>query len=203
MKKQINLYQVSCYPKREKVTFKQFLVVVAICLLSVFILNFILAQQAEKIKNLTLQHRVVLKDKELQLSGLLTELQNNRAPESKRRELVALQAEIKGKQTLLDSLENIELAVTASFSKLMLGLSLADMDDISINGFSIINGVLNVSGQAKESDSLPLWLTNMQKTEQLSGIAFKTLEITNEKEGYSFKLTNKKESRSLIKGPIK
>ena len=85
----------------------------------------------------------------------------------------------------------------------MLGLSLADMDEISIENFSIINGVLNISGQAKSSDSLPLWLTNMQKTEQLSGIAFKTLEIMDEKEGYSFKLTNKKKSSQLIKGSVK
>lgn len=203
MRKQINLYQVSCYPKREQATFKQFLSVVAICLFSVFLLNFILAQQAEKIENLILQHKEVLKEKNFQLSVLLTKQENNRAPESKRRELVALQEEIKGKKMLLDSLANIELAVTTSFSKLMLGLSLADMDDISINAFSIINGVLNISGQAKESDSLPLWLTNMQKTEHLSGIAFKTLELTDEKEGYSFKLVNKKENYLLIKESIK
>ena len=203
MKKQINLYQVSCYPKREKATFKQFLSLVGFCLFSVFLLNFILDQQAEKIEKQTLLHREILKEKEQQLSSLLTKLQSNRAPESKRRELTALQAEIKGKQALLASLANIELAVTASFSKLMLGLSLADMDEISIENFSIINGVLNISGQAKSSDSLPLWLTNMQKTEQLSGIAFKTLEIMDEKEGYSFKLTNKKKSSQLIKGSVK
>lgn len=200
MKKQINLYQPSCYPKREKATFKQFLLLVSVCLIAVSLLNFILAHQAERIERQALQHQSILKAKEEQLSGLSIKLQRNKAPESKSRELKALQSEIKGKQSLLDSLADIELAVTTRFSKLMLGLSLANMKDISIGHFSIINGVLNLSGQARKSDSLPLWLTNMQKTEQLSGIAFKTLEITNEKEGYSFKLTNNKEGNSLIKG---
>lgn len=203
MKKQINLYQPSCYPKREKATFKQFLSLVAVCLIAVSLLNFILTQQAQKTEMQVLQHQSILKNKEKQLSELSIKLQSNKAPESKTRELMALQAEIKGKQDLLDSLANIELAVTASFSKLMLGLSLADMKDISIENFSIISGVLNLSGKTRNSDSLPLWLTNMQKTEQLSGIAFKTLEITDEEEGYSFKLSNTKESSSLIKGPKK
>ena len=96
MKTQINLYQASCYPKREKATFKQFFSLVGLCLFSVFLLNFILAQQAEKIEKQTLLHREILKEKELQLSGLLTKLQSNRAPESKTRELTALQAEISG-----------------------------------------------------------------------------------------------------------
>ncbi len=197
MKKQINLYQPSCYPKREKVTFKQFLLLTGICLFSVLVLHLVLNKQFAKIQQMTQQQKALLMIKESELSVLVTELQNNRAPESKIREQLALQAEVDAKQRLLGSLAGIELGIVVSFSELMRGLSLANMRTISIDNFSIIEGRLNISGQAKQSDSVPLWLTKIQTTKELAGIAFEKLKISDNAKGFSFQLSNDLENKTV------
>ena len=192
MKKQINLYQPSCYPKREKATFKQFLTLLGICLFSVLVLYLILNKQFVNTQEIAQQNKALLTKKQSELSVLVTELQNNRAPESKVRKQLALQAEVEVKQRLLANLAGVELGVTVSFSELMRGLSLANMRSISIDNFSIIDGRLNISGQAERSDSVPLWLTKIQTTKELSGIAFEKLKISDadNAKGFFFQLSN-------------
>ncbi|MFT6986746.1 MAG: hypothetical protein ACJAT7_002590 [Psychromonas sp.] len=190
MKKQINLYQPSCYPKREKFTGKQFLFLAGICFLLVLALHLTLNNKFSKTQAIAAQHKALLTIKQTELAALVTELQNNRAPDSKIREQLALQTEIDAKQRLLGSLSGIELGRVVEFSELMRGLSLASMSAISIDHFSIIDGRLNISGQAKESDSVPLWLTKIQTTNELAGIAFEKIKISDIAGGFSFQLSN-------------
>lgn len=199
MKKQINLYQPSCYPKREKATFKQFLILFALCFFSLAALYLIINKQLADTQERTRQHKALLIKKQSELSALITELQNNRAPESKLQQQRALQDEIAVKQRLLASLAGVELGETVSFSALMRGLSLAHTGTVSINNFSIIDGRLNISGQARESDSVPRWLTKIQTTQELSGIAFETLTISDSvnSKGFSFQLSNDVKTESV------
>jgi hypothetical protein len=192
MKKQINLYQPSCYPKREKATFKQFLALLGICFFAVFILILTLNNQLATTEEATVQHKALLTKKQAELSGLVIQLQNKRAPEEKVRRQHNLQEEIAAKQRLLANLSGIELEMTVSFSQLMRGLSLADIRTISIDEFSIIDGRLNITGQAKYSDSVALWLTKVQSTKELADIGFEKLTISDNNDGgaFSFKLTN-------------
>ena len=192
MKKQINLYQPSCYPQREKATFKQFLTLLGICFFSVLGLFLILNKQFANTQEITQQHKLLLTKKQRELSALVMKLQSNRAPESKLRQQLVLQDEIKVKQRLLASLAGIELDVTISFSGLMRGLSLANTSAVSLDNFSIIDGRLNISGRAKQSDSVPLWLTKIQTTKELSGIAFEKLKISDSdhSKGFFFQLSN-------------
>ncbi len=190
MKKQINLYQPSCYPIRAKATFKQFILLLAICVSFVFILNLVLANQYAE-KQLAAQvHKKLLDERQDEFSLLITEMQNKRAPAHKTRELLALQDEINAKQRLLGSLAGIDIGVVVSFSELMRGLSLADTNNVSINHFSVINGRLNISGLAKQSDSVPLWLSKIQTTDELTDIAFSELQILGEAGHFSFQLSN-------------
>lgn len=190
MKKQINLYQPSCYPKREKVTFKQFLLLAGLSALLLLVSQLYLGNQLSNAEQRVAQHKASLKLKEDDLLLLVAKLQKKRAPESKIREQLALQTEVETKQRLLQSLSGIELGITVSFSELMRGLSLARMGSISIDSFSIVEGRLNISGQAKESDSVPLWLSKVQATKELTGVAFETLKISDSGEGFSFQLSN-------------
>ena len=192
MKKQINLYQPSCYPKREKATFKQFLALLGICFFSVFALMLVLNKQFADTHEIAQQHKALISNKQVKLNELLSELQNNHAPESKVRQHLELQDEIRAKQRLLASLSGIELGETVSFSELMRGLSLTHISTLSINDFSIIDGRLNISGVAKQSDSVALWLTKAQTTKELSGIAFEKLKIADAEnaKGFFFELTN-------------
>lgn len=192
MKKQINLYQPSCYPKREKATFKQFLSLLGVCLLSIFVLLTILSQQFANTQDSVQQQKSIFVQKQSDLSVLSTELQNKRAPEIKVKEHLALQSEIAVKQQLLASLAGIDLGEELLFSQLMRGLSLAKTNAISIDDFSIVDRRLNISGQAKKSDSVPLWLSKIQMTKELSGIAFEKLKITDsqQRKGFFFQLSN-------------
>ncbi|MCG6200987.1 hypothetical protein [Psychromonas antarctica] len=197
MKKQINLYQPSCYPRREKFTFKHFLLLVAVSVLSLILLQFILNKQLSRTKQIEQQQQAILATKQNDLSDLVIKLQNNRAPDAKVRQQLALQEEVDAKQRILGSLAGIEFAVVVNFSALMKGLSLASMDAISIDYFSLLAGRLNISGQAKRSDSVPLWLSKIQSTKELSGIAFEKLAISENAGGFFFQLSNSLENKSV------
>lgn len=199
MKKQINLYQPSCYPKREKATFKQFLALLASCLFSLLVLCLILNKQFVNLQETTQQHQNLRLKKQNELNMLVTKLQNHQIPESKLQQQLALQDEIKAKQRLLASLAGMELDVTVSFSELMRGFSLANTSAVSIHDFSIIDGRLNISGQAKQSDSVPLWLTKLQTIKELSGITFEKLKIADagDTKGFFFQLSNNLKKETL------
>lgn len=190
MKKKINLYQPSCYPIREKVTFKQFLLLVGICFISVLVTALILNNQYATIAAQAQQHKQMVTIKQNELAGLVKELQNNRAPDAKIHQQRLMQDEVAAKQRLLASLAGIELEVVVSFSQLMRGLSLASQRTITIDKFSIKGGSLNIAGHAKASDSVPLWLSKVQKTNELAGIAFEKLNISDNADGFFFELSN-------------
>ncbi|WP_019614564.1 hypothetical protein [Psychromonas ossibalaenae] len=202
MKKQINLYQPSCYPIREKATFKQFLLLLGICLSSALILHLFLADQYAEKQSAAQAHKKVLDAKQSELSLLITEVQKKRTPAHKTRELLALQDETAAKQRLLGSLAGIDIGVVVSFSELMRGLSLADTNSVSINSFSVMNGRLNIAGVAKQSDSVPLWLSKIQETDELADITFSQLQILGEAGRFSFQLTNNGKKKSTAKGGV-
>lgn len=195
MKTQINLYQPSCYPKREKATFIQFLGLLGCCILAVLVLHLFLNKQLTDAQEKNIQHKDLLVEKQAQLRSLVAKMQNNRALDVKVHEQTVLEDEIKAKRMLLTSLSGIELGTTVNFSTLMRGLSLAEMKSISISEFSIINGRLNILGQAKKSDSVTLWLTSILKNKELSNISFEKLKILDidDGKGFSFELTNEVE----------
>jgi len=193
MKKQINLYHESYFPKRQLATFKQFVVLLGVSLVALVLLNVVLNQQLSNIKKNMQAQQTEVKAKQQQLSSLLTRLQSQRAPQSKLREQSLLEAEIAGKQRLLESLSGVEFGVVVSFSDLMRGLALANIDTLSIDKFSVQQGRLNISGKAKNSDSVPLWLTKIQATDELSEIAFKKLQIHDKENHFSFNLSNVKQ----------
>ncbi|MEH6454041.1 MAG: hypothetical protein V7782_13485 [Psychromonas sp.] len=197
MKNQINLYHQSLFPKRQLATFKQFAVLLSICLVSLLLLNLILGQQASSMQEKIQSQQNGTQQKQQQLTQLLARLQSQRAPQSKLRELSALEAEIAGKQRLLRSLSGVELAELVSFSDLMRGLSLANIDNLSIDQFSVLEGRLNITGKARKSDSVPLWLTKVQATDELSKIAFTQLNLHDKKSYFLFNLTNGQQPLAL------
>lgn len=190
MKKQVNLYQQSCYPKRQKASFTEFLMVVFVCI-SVSLLSFIVTHSQNKSLNEQLAtHQSKVENQRLMLSELTVELQKRAVPDEKIRLHSVLQKEVNAKQRLLASIAGIDMQDLVSFSALMRGLSYANMPDLSINHFSMVKGILNIVGDAKHSDSVPLWLANMQLTKELSGVAFDTLSIEETKGFFTFQLTN-------------
>jgi len=190
IKKQVNLYQSSCYPKREKATFSQLLLLFAVCFSASVASYFVVNNQTQSVNERLLNHKVSIANQQLVLSDLVVELQKKRAPDEKLRLFSQLQSEVTAKQRLLVTLAGIDIKETVSFSQLMRGLSYADMPDLTINQFSMVSGTLNISGDAKQSDSLPLWLSNIQLTKELSNVAFGALSITEQKGFFTFQLTN-------------
>lgn len=190
MKKKINLYQPSCYPKREKATFAQFSLLLLICLSLSVVSYFIVSHQSQSLADKLLAHQKSVSGQQIELSDLVVELQQKRAPDDKLRLHSALEDEIKAKQRLLASIAGMDVTELVSFSELMRGLSYAYKSDLSINHFSMVSGVLNIAGDAKHSNSVPLWLSNIQVTKELSAVAFKSLSIEEEKGFFTFKLTN-------------
>tara|TARA_R110001583_G_scaffold26571_1_gene95695 strand:+ start:9959 stop:10558 length:600 start_codon:yes stop_codon:yes gene_type:complete len=190
MKKVVNLYQPSCHPKREKATFSQFVIFVFICLSLSLLGYFFIKQQTDSLNETLLAQKASMAEQQLILSDLVVVLQKNRAPESKLRLQSELLEEVKAKQRLLVRLSGIDLQESVSFSELMRGLSYANMPDLSIHHFSMVGHTLNISGNAKQSDSVPLWLTNIQQTKELSQVAFKALTITENEGVFNFQLSN-------------
>jgi Tfp pilus assembly protein PilN len=192
MKKQVNLYQPSCYPKREKATFPQFLMLLLVCISASVVAYYFSNAQTQSLQKQLADHKITISEKQSELSSLVVELQQKRAPEEKLRLYSKLQNEIKAKQRLIATIAGIDVQDLVSFSALMRGLSYANMENLTINNFSMLEGVLSVSGDAKHSDSVPLWLSNLQVTEELSSIAFKALTIEETDGFFHFKLSNSK-----------
>lgn len=190
MKKQINLYQPSCYPKGEKATFSQFSVLLLVCICLSVLSYFVVSHQSKSLAGRLLAQQNSVSEQQIKLSDLVVELQQKRAPEDKLRLHSALQDEVKAKQRLLASIAGMDIAELVSFSELMFGISHAYLPDLSITHFSMVSGVLNISGQAKHSNSVPLWLSNVQVTKELSAVAFKSISIKEEKGFFTFELTN-------------
>ena len=190
MKTQVNLYQPSCYPKREKATFAQFLGLFIICISVSLLSYFVVKYQTQSLQERLSEQQQVVTEQQVVLNQLVVELQKKRAPDDKLRLHSRLQNEVTAKQRLLASIAGIDVEDLVSFSALMRGLSYANMDDLTINHFSMVDGVLNIKGDAKHSNSVPLWLSNLQVTKELSGVAFKALSIEEASGFFSFKLTN-------------
>ncbi len=195
MKKRINLYQKNCYPKREKFIFSQFLILSFCCVAILLSSYFISHYQAESLKEQLVAQKTNISELQLTLANLQEKLQKNRAPDEKIRQYSALQSELVAKQSIIASLDSFDVQDLVSFSELMRGLSYANMSDLTIKHFSMTAGILNISGNAKYSDSVPLWLSNIQVTKELSKVAFKALSIQEEKRFFTFQLTN-----STLKG---
>ena len=193
MKININFYQPSCYPESHNATFKQFLMLLGGCFFSVIIFYFILNQKIVKEQQVVKQQQALLTKKQSELSVLSTQLQNNKTlPQEKVRQQRLLQKEVFDKRQLFASLTGIDANFLVKFSELMRGLSLANMKSISVNDFSIIGGRVSISGKAKLSDSVPLWLQKIQTSKELSGMAFEKLEISasDDGNGFVFQLSN-------------
>lgn len=190
MKKHINLYHPIFYPKREKATFSQFVLFSFICLSASVFIYFYVNQQTDALNQQLSTQKQSLVEQQQVLSELVIALQKSRAPQAKLSLYNQLQEEMKAKQRLLVSLSGIDLQESVSFSELMRGLSFADTADVSLHHFSMTDGILNISGAAKQSDSVPLWLSNMQLTQELSSVAFKALSITENEGIFSFQLSN-------------
>jgi len=190
MKKQVNLYQPSCYPKREKGTFPHFLAVFIVCFSLSILTYFFSTYETLSMQEKLAKHKVNNDQKQLVLTELVAELQKKRAPDEKLRLFSRLQNEVTAKQRILASIAGIDVEDLVSFSALMRGLSYANMDDLSLNHFAMKEGILNITGDAKHSDSVPLWLANLQVTNELSVVAFKAISIEEVNGFFSFKLTN-------------
>lgn len=190
MKKNINLYHVSCHPAQLKFSFVQFSILCLICLLSIISLKGILVYQASVIEEKQQVASEKLDALHKELSLLTVKLQANTPPADKVREKNQLSVEVAAKQILLSNLNKIDLGLVVSFPELMLGLSKVDLDQVSIDQFSIVDGKLNIQGKAKYSDSVPLWLTRTQSIQELQKIAFEGVEITQQDGVFLFQLNN-------------
>jgi len=190
MKKQVNLYQPSCYPKREKASLTQFLVVFFSCVSLSLFSYFVVRYQTQALNEQLAIHKVNISNQQVRLSTLASELQKKPKPDAKIKQHAALKKEVIAKQRLLASIADIDVQDLVSFSALMRGLSNANMPELAINQFSMLEGVMNISGSARHSDSVPLWLANMQGTKELSDVAFMALSIEEAEGFFTFKLTN-------------
>jgi len=204
MKKQINFYQPSCYPKRRKATFKQFVGVVSLCLCAAIILTAVLKIQLANTKANTLAHKQLLVTKQAELNHVIAVLKDNSERALKVNEKLALNAEISAKQKLLSTLSKLDSGEGMNFPILMKGLSLANMNTINIHAFSIIDGHLDISGTAKYSDSVALWLNQFQEIKELSNVSFNKLILSARRNhhDFSFKLTEHPKAQTN-KGEVK
>lgn len=190
MKNNVNLYHVSCRPKKLKFSFVQLIMFFIACLLLVATINVAVVQRDNSM--ITKKEKVTktIAAMQSELSALVVKLQANRAPNEKVLEKQQLIAEVATKQRLLNNLNNVDLGLMVSFSELMLGLSHADIDQVSISTFSINNGKLNIQGKAMYSDSVPLWLTHVQATAELKDVSFTGVNITEQDNLFLFQLSH-------------
>lgn len=191
MKKRINLYQENCYPIREKLQFSHFFILFFVCIALSASSYFMANRQANSLNAQLVVHKTDINHQQSVLSDLTVKLDLNKAPDAQYRRHLILKNEVAAKQRLLTSISSIDVQELVSFSELMRGLSYANMPHLSIQHFSMIEGDLNITGNAKYSDSVPLWLSNIQVTKELSKVKFNALSIKQKQGFFTFQLTNR------------
>lgn len=190
MKQSINLYPPSCQPQKIKFNFIQLMLLVIACLAFTAVVEGFIIHQEGKI---AAKQQVVTEQSTLlqkQLADAVVQLQAKRPPQGKVQTKQKLVEEVASKQRLLRNLQQIDLGLVVSFSELMLGLSKADIEQVSIAKFAINNGKLSIAGNALHSDSVPMWLTQLQTTSELKEVAFTGVEIVEDKHRFKFQLSN-------------
>ncbi|MDA7745861.1 PilN domain-containing protein [Psychromonas sp.] len=190
MKKSLNLYHASCQPEKIKFNFSQIIVLFIACVLLIGITQSWVIHRSSVLEDNQLMAEEELINLQNELSALVIKMQANRAPEEKVEEKVRLEFEVSVKQRLLSNLNQIDLGLEVSFSQLLLGLSKADVKDVSISRFSIKDGKLDIQGQALHSDSVPHWLTNIQSTTELDAVSFTSVDISQQDKIFLFQLSN-------------
>lgn len=192
MKKSVNLYHASCKPEKKVYSFAQLVLLIIPCVIGVVALLAMTMHEADLMNKTTVAATTKSSMLSDELSALQVQLQARKAPEAKVRVKDALSKEVAAKQRLLNNLNNIDLGLIVNFSELMLGLSKANVEPVSITEFSIYGGKLNIYGEARLSDSVPLWLTKIQGTDELGDVTFSGVDIygKEDKDEFLFQLSN-------------
>ena len=188
MKTNINLYQASCYLQKPKASWDQMLLCLSFSIVCMIFLKFYLDNKSDQLQQSSQEIKFLIVTKQEDLSSLSIKLVKQQMPIQKVQEVLELEKQIEFYQNISQnrSLEH------KNYSIVMNELFLSKTDSINIKNFVIRNGKLDISGNALNSNSVPLWLLNMQSKKLLSEHSFDNFTLSGSDGHFRLNLQNKK-----------
>lgn len=116
------------------------------------------------------------------------------------RKIDKLKQDIARNQTVLRYLNGRQLEVeNQSFSVLLLALTWVNQEDLWLTKVAIKDGgqSLSLTGKTLNPDSLPVYLDKLSELEVFSDMSFRVFDLTREPDGLSFKVSTKKEVKTV------
>jgi len=191
MKKSINLYHPNCQPIKTIFRFSQFIMLFIFCL-SVSVLTFILMTTK------TYQYELQTENAQRELSQvkdkvamLISTKKQSHVSIEKKQYKARLMENIRETKSLIANLSDVEFKKEVNFPDLMSGLMAVQVNDLTLDSFTVLDGRLSIYGRAKYSDAITQWLKQMNNISALKSITFNRINIEQKPQGFYFQLSSK------------
>jgi len=189
MKTRINLYVKKLKPVKEKLPLTMSLTaVVSVSCLMLMIVGGVyglshLESQHQQQLNSTLSNEQA---KLAQQAAILGEINDNQQLLD---QIESVKHKIKNKKRILVAL-NRNLERDNGFTQLLLALAQVSDRNVWLTHITSQQGLLTLSGSARSSSDIPLWVERLNQAELLKGHSFAALSMERDNDGINFVLNN-------------
>lgn len=205
MKSQINLLHKGFVPKFEWVCGEHFvglvLTVIVLCTSAFGLSNYYHKQQQSTVtkikKEIKQQQRSID-----ELTASLTARVTDPLLESK---LATLSEQTRARTLLLNHIRNLSELKQRSFSVLFDSLAQSSSSELWLTHFLVKPNELNIEGELSMPQALPIWISELSKTDFFKGQEFNLASVEREDSVLVFQLTsvNKDEVSTLARAEVK
>ncbi|MFT4652956.1 MAG: Tfp pilus assembly protein PilN [Patiriisocius sp.] len=204
MKSQINLLHNEFTPKFEWICAHHFVgVIVAIILFcsgAYGISAYYHQQKAEQVAAIKLK----IKQQQQSVEALTQALTNKVVDPSLQSKLVSFTEQTRAHGLLLNHIRNLSALRQRSFSVLFDSLAQSSSSELWLTHFLVTPDELNIEGQIAKPRALPVWISELSKTDFFKGQKFNLASVEREDMGLVFKLNsvNKGQDSTLAKAEV-
>ncbi|WMS85952.1 PilN domain-containing protein [Pleionea litopenaei] len=160
---QVNLYLDEFKPRKESLTFEQFIIASVSLLLLYSALGWMMASDTQLLKDQVRQERAMLEPMKAQLKEIESLMASR--PDQARidQQISQLEYDIQNKTMALQTFQSSDISASDGFSRLFVDLAKNNQREIWLTHISIEKDTLTLSGQTIKPELISDWITVMAK----------------------------------------
>jgi hypothetical protein len=148
--------------------------------------NYSHQQKQQKVAAITKQ----VQQQQQSIEEITTALTNRLSAPAKQNELTMLAAQSSSRGLLLNHIRNLSALKQRSFSALFDSLAQSSSSQLWLTHFLITPEELNLEGGISTPRALPLWISELSKTDFFAGQEFSVASVDRNDEGLTFTLNS-------------
>ncbi|MFT6267468.1 MAG: Tfp pilus assembly protein PilN [Alphaproteobacteria bacterium] len=190
MKSQINLLHNEFTPKFEWVCANHFIgmivAVISLCLGTYGLTGYYHQQKEEQVAAI----KVEIKQQQKSIEELTKALTDRVINPSLQNKLVSFTEQTRTRGLLLNHIRDLSALRQRSFSVLFDSLAQSSSSELWLTHFLVTPDILNIEGQIAKPRALPVWISELSKTDFFKGQEFNLASVEREDSGLFFKLNS-------------